>query len=156
MPQHAVAIVLGSLLAFYGNELPDRFWSAYVPILLLLCRYNPPYRLLLLAGAAYLWGSALLHYHLDHRLIEAFDQRFTRLQAVVADIPEVDAGRVRLDLNHPEIDNYPGQLPRRLRLNWYQDEVIPQAGGALAVRGQIEATQGELESGQLRLRSLAV
>lgn len=128
MPQHAVAIMLGSLLAYYGNELPDRYWSAYAPILLLLCRYNPPYRLLLLAGAAYLWSSALLHYHLDHRLIEAFDQRFTRLQAVVADIPEVDAGRVRLDLNHPEIDNYPGQLPRRLRLNWYQDEVIPQAG----------------------------
>jgi hypothetical protein len=69
MPQLAVAILLGSLSAFYGNELPDRFWSAIAPLLLLLCCYCPGHRFLLLAAAAYLWSSALFHHHLDHRLI---------------------------------------------------------------------------------------
>ncbi len=128
MPQHAIAIVLGSLLAFYGNELPDQSWSALLPILLLLCLYNPAYRLLLLAAAAYLWSAAVFHHHLDHRLLEAYDHRLTLVRAVVADIPEVDAGRIRLTLEYPEIDGYPGSMPRRLRLNWYQDEILPQAG----------------------------
>ena len=66
MPRYAVAIVLGSLLALYGNELPDQFWSAFVPMLLLLGFYSRRYRLVLWFLAAYLWSSAALHYHLEH------------------------------------------------------------------------------------------
>ncbi len=147
MPQHAIAIVLGSLLAFYGNELPDQFWSALLPILLLLCLYHPAYRLLLLAAAAYLWSAAVFHHHLDHRLLEAYDQRLTLVRAVVADIPEVDAGRIRLYLENPEIAGYPGNMPRRLRLNWYQDEILPQAGERWQFEVKLRQPRGLLNPG---------
>ena len=147
MPQHAIAIVLGSLLAFYGNDLPDQSWSALLPILLLLCICNPAYRLLLVAASAYLWSCTLFHYHLDHRLLEAYDHRVTLVRAVVADIPEVDAGRIRLYLKNPEIQDYPGSMPRLLRLNWYQDEVVPQAGERWQFEVKLKQPRGLLNPG---------
>lgn len=147
MPQYALAMVLGSLSAFYGNELPDLCWSALVPILLLLCRYHPAYRLLLFAAAAYLWSSALLHYHLDHRLFETFDQRVTLLRAEVADIPQVENGRIRLYLKNPDIDGYPDRLPRLLRVNWYQHEIVPQAGEYWQFLVKLKQPRGLLNPG---------
>ncbi len=139
MPQLALAIVLGSLLAFYGNELPDRAWSAFMPILLLLCRYCPGYRFALVLSAAFLWSSTVFHYHLDHRLITTYDGRVVLVRGIVADIPQIDHGRVSLSLQAIEIADYPAAMPRLARFNWYQDEVIPRAGAfdkapALTVR----------------------
>ena len=98
MPQQALAIVLGTLLAFYGNELPDQAWSALVPILLLLCRFCPAYRFTLVLTAALLWSSAVFHYHLDHRLIAAYDNQVVLVRGIVADIPQRDPGRISLYL----------------------------------------------------------
>ena len=128
MPQHALAIVLGSLLAFYGNELPDQTWSALMPIPLLLCRYCPGYRFTLLLIAAYLWSSAAFHYHLDHRIIAAYDNQVVLLRGIVADIPQIGSGRISLYLKAIEITDYPAAMPRLARFNWYQDKVTPRAG----------------------------
>ena len=57
MPGYAVAIVLGSLLAFYGNELPDSSWSAFAPLLLLLCFFLPRYRFTVYDGKCILAES---------------------------------------------------------------------------------------------------
>ena len=128
MPQHALAIVLGSLLAFYGNELPDPAWSALMPISLLLGRYCPTYRFSLILIAAYLWSSAAFHYHLDHRLLAAYDNQVVMVRGIVADIPQLGHGRISLYLKAIEIDDYPGAIPRLARFNWYQDQVTPRAG----------------------------
>ncbi|MGD8347879.1 MAG: DNA internalization-related competence protein ComEC/Rec2 [Gammaproteobacteria bacterium] len=128
MPQHAIAILAGSLLALFGNELADRFWSAYLPLLLLLYRYCPGHRLLLIAAAAYLWSAAWFHHHLDHRLIEAYDNRVTVVRGVVEDLPVVESGRVVFYLEVLEIDAYPSPLPRRIRLAWYQRDIRPRPG----------------------------
>ena len=128
MPQLALAIVLGSLLAFYGNELPDRAWSALMPIPLLLCRYCPGYRFTLLLSAAFLWSSAVFHYHLGHRLITAYDSQVVLVRGIVDDIPQIDHGRIRLSLQAIEIADYPAAMPRLARFNWYQNKVIPRAG----------------------------
>ncbi len=128
MPQHAVAILLGSLLAFYGNQLPDQYWSAFAPICLLLCFSSPAYRFVLLITASFLWSSGVLHYHLEHRLADSFDSRVSLLRGIVSDIPEINTGRIRLNLKSLEIESYTGSMPRRVRLNWYQDEVVPQLG----------------------------
>jgi len=136
MPQHAIAILAGSLLALFGNELADRFWSAYLPLVLLLYRYCPAHRLLLIAVAAHLWSAAWLHHHLDHRLIDQFDNRVTVVRGSVDDIPVVESGRIGFYLVEPEIDAYPSPLPRRIRLAWYQSEIRPRPGEywRLAVR----------------------
>lgn len=147
MPQLAVAILLGSLSAFYGNDLPDRFWSAFAPILLLLCFYCPGYRFLLLAAAVYLWSCALFHYHLDHRLIDSYDHQLTSLSGVVADLPEIEPGRIRLYLKNLEIDRYPGAMPRLLRLSWYQGEVLPRAGEKWRFQVKLRQPRGLLNPG---------
>ena len=147
MPQLAVAILLGSLSAFYGNELPDRFWSAFAPIPLLLCFYCPGYRFLLLAAAAYLWSAALFHHHLDHRLVENHDFRVTIVSGVVADLPEVQPERIRLYLKNLEIDRYPGAMPRLLRLSWYQNEVLPRAGERWRFQVKLRQPRGLLNPG---------
>ena len=147
MPQLAVAILLGSLSAFYGNELPDRFWSAFAPILLLLCFFCPGYRFLLLAAAAYLWSAALFHHHLDHRLVENYDFRVTTVSGVVADLPELRSGRIRLYLKNPDIDRYPGAMPRLLRLSWYQDKVLPRAGERWRFQVKLRQPRGLLNPG---------
>ena len=147
MPQLAVAILLGSLSAFYGNELPDRFWSAIAPLLLLLCCYCPGHRFLLLAAAAYLWSSALFHHHLDHRLINSYDHQLTSVSGVVADLPEVQTGRIRLYLENLEIDRYPGATPRLLRLSWHQNEIIPRAGERWRFQVKLRQPRGMLNPG---------
>ena len=128
MPQQALAIVLGTLLAFYGNELPDQSWSALVPILLLLCRFCPAYRFTLVLTAALLWSSAVFHYHLDHRLIAAYDNQIVLVRGIIAEIPQREPGRISLYLKAIEIADYPATTPRLARLNWYQDKIIPRAG----------------------------
>ncbi len=147
MPQYALAMVLGSLLAYYGNELPDRFWSALVPMLLLLVVYNPRFRLLLLMATAYLWSAALLQQDLDHRLLQAYDNRVTLLRGVVADLPEIDPGRIRLYLKSPEIENYPGRRPRLLRLNWYQEDIVPQTGERWQFEVKLKQPRGLMNPG---------
>lgn len=136
MPRHAVAILAGTLAALYGNQLADRMWAAYLPLLLLLIRFCPAYRFLLIAVAAHLWSTAWFHYHLDHRLIGAYDDRVVLLRGLVSEIPETGSGRIRFDLEKLEIDGYPGSLPRRIRLSWYRhgESLYPGEYWQLAVR----------------------
>jgi hypothetical protein len=81
---------LGALLAFYGNQPQDSFWSAYVPLLLLLFRYCPDYRFICLLATGLLWCNIAIHTHFSHRLPDNFDNRGVLLSAIIADIPRVD------------------------------------------------------------------
>ena len=128
MPQLAAIIVLASLLAYYGNQLPDRLWSAYLPILLFFCLFQRAWRGLLVLVAAYLWAAALLHQDLDHRLAGSHDNSIGLVRGLVADLPGIETGRIRLLLKIDEIEGYTASLPRLMRLNWYQDEIVPRAG----------------------------
>ncbi|MCP4469767.1 MAG: DNA internalization-related competence protein ComEC/Rec2 [Gammaproteobacteria bacterium] len=128
MPQHALAILMGALIAFYGNRLPDPFWSAYAPALLLLACCCCRYRFVFLLAAAFLWSSALLHHHLSHRLLDSFDNRSLLLSGVIADIPQLYPGRINLFLKDLRIDAYPAAMPRLARFSWYQNKRIPRAG----------------------------
>jgi competence protein ComEC len=119
---------VGALLAFYGNRLPDPFWSAYAPALLFLACCHSRYRFLLLLAAAFLWSSALLHHHLSHRLLDSFDNRILLLSGVIADIPQLYPDRVSLYLEDLQIEAYPAAMPRLARFNWYQNERVPRAG----------------------------
>jgi len=128
MPQHALAILVGALFAFYGNHLPDPFWSAYAPALLLLACCYSRYRFVFLLAAAFLWSSALLHYHLSHRLLDSFDNRNLLISGVIADIPRLYPDRVSLYLEDLRIKAYPAAMPRLARFSWYQNKRVPRAG----------------------------
>ena len=65
MPRYVIAVLSGTLLAWYGNELPDPFWLAYLPLALLLAFASPGWRCLWLAAAAYLWSAAIFMHGLD-------------------------------------------------------------------------------------------
>jgi hypothetical protein len=64
MPQTALAILLGALLAFFGNQLQDPFWASCIPLLLWLARCNPGYRFVALLALGFLWSNGLLQHHL--------------------------------------------------------------------------------------------
>ncbi len=126
MPQNALAVALGALLAYYGNALPDLFWSALAPLALGFAWLRPRQRFVLLIGAAYLWSAAVLQQHLDRRLAPSQDNRITLIQGTIAGLPDIDPGRIRFHLRLA-----PGggkAQPRLVRLNWYQDRIVPRAG----------------------------
>ena len=77
---------MGALLAFYGNQPQDSFWSAYVPLLLLLFRYCPDYRFICLLAIGFLWCNIAIHTHFSHRLPDNFDNRGLLLSAIIADM----------------------------------------------------------------------
>ena len=55
MIKTAIALITGSVAAFYSSELPDRFWISYLPVLLLLAFLNSKFRFPILLIAAYFW-----------------------------------------------------------------------------------------------------
>jgi competence protein ComEC len=144
MPQHALAIVLGSLVALYGNELPDLYWSAFMPLAVLLVFYWPAHRFVLLLAAAYLWSSAVFHYHLGHRLDNSYDSQVALISGIVADIPRPGQGRISLYLTALEIEDYTGAMPRQARLNWYQDQQVPLAGERWVFEAKLKQPIGTL------------
>jgi competence protein ComEC len=128
MPQFALAILLGALFAFYGNQLQDPFWSAYAPLLLLLARFNRRYRQLCLLVFGVLWSSAVLHEQISHRLQAEYDNQQLLVSGIIADIPQVRERRISLLLEDLSIDGYVGSQPKLGRFNWYQTKKLPLAG----------------------------
>jgi competence protein ComEC len=144
MPQYAFAMVFGALLALYGNQLPDRFWSALLPIPLLLFYYCPKFRFLLLLAATYLWSAALFHYHLDHRLDANHDRQLALVQGVISGIPEIRSGRVSFYLKIESLAGYTAAMPRRAHFNWYQDIVVPGPGERWQFEVKLKQPRGML------------
>ncbi len=144
MPQIALAILLGALLAFYGNQLQDPFWASFAPLLLLLARCNPKYRFVALLAAGMLWSGCVMQLHLSHRLVDDFDNRILLLNGVIADIPQLRHDSISLLLEDLEIEGYPAPLPRRARFNWYQVKQVPLAGERWQFRVRIRQPRGLL------------
>ena len=55
MIKTAIAMVLGSVVVFYGNLMPESHWIAYFPALLLCAFFIPRYRFLIIFFTACLW-----------------------------------------------------------------------------------------------------
>ena len=128
MPQLAIVVVCGALLAYYGNTLPDPFWTSMAPLALMLAVLNPRLRMPLIGISAYLWSCAGLGLHLDYRLISAYDNQVTLLTGEIVDLPRQRPGATRFTLRPLWIQNYPARLPRRLQLTWYRDDLRPASG----------------------------
>ncbi len=142
MPRFALVIATVALLAFYGNRLPDPAWCSLAPLALLLAASDRPRRLAWLGAAAYLWCAALLHFHLGYRLAPIYDQRVFVVTGVVVDLPNRAAGRIGLTLRPLQIDAHAGRLPRRIRLAWYQDRVLPAAGETWRLEARLRRPDG--------------
>ena len=128
MVSNALAIALGSMLAFYGSDIPDRFWISYLPVLLIFACFNPRYRFFILTGTAYLWTCLHLLYALESRLSPDFNNRIVQLTGVIASIPETRSQSIRFILKPEIITGYPHTLPGQIRLSWYRTEQLPVAG----------------------------
>ncbi|MDJ0776463.1 MAG: DNA internalization-related competence protein ComEC/Rec2 [Gammaproteobacteria bacterium] len=147
MPQLAIAVVGGALLAYLGNTLPDPFWTFIVPLALLLAVFNQRLRMPLVFIAAYLWSCAWLGVHLDYRLIPAYDNRVTLLTGEIVDLPRQHQGATRFLLRPLWIENYPARLPRRLQLTWYRDDLRPAAGEVWRFEAKLRQPRAMLNPG---------
>jgi len=144
MPLYALAILFGTLVAFYGNQPQDSFWSAYLPLLLFLFRFCPTYRFVCLLAVGFLWTNVALHGQLAQRLVDGFDNRGVFLVGTVADLPRVDGDRVSLQLDKINIESYPAAMPRRISLNWYQSKQLPMAGERWQFLVRLRQPRGQL------------
>ena len=115
----AIAMALGSVLAFYGSVLPQGHWIAYLPALLLFAFYLPRYRFLILLAASFLWAGLFIQQTLNSRLASDFDGRILQISGVIAELPEQRAESVRFLLKPDFIEGYSLSLPRLIRLSWY-------------------------------------
>ncbi len=142
MPRFALVIVAAALLAFYGNRLPDPAWCALAPLALCGAIGDHRRRLLWLGAAAYLWSAALLQAHLGYRLAPENDQRIAIVTGIVGDLPRRGAGRIGIVLEPLSIDGIDGRLPRRIRLAWYQDSIVPAAGETWQFEARLRRPDG--------------
>ena len=128
MIKTAIAMVLGSVIVFYGNLIPERHWIAYLPFLLLFAFLVPGYRFLITLFAACLWAGLWVQQSLDTRLAADFDNRIVRISGVIADIPERKNQSVRFLLKPDSIEGYVKPLPETIRLSWYRTRRLLHAG----------------------------
>ena len=134
-------------MAYYGNTLPDPFWTFVTPLALWLAYLNRRLRLPLVGITAYLWSCAWLGAHLDHRLIPAYDNQVTLLTGEIIDLPRPRTDATRFMLRPSWIENYPSTLPRRLQLTWYRDDPRPAAGETWRFEVKLRQPRGGLNPG---------
>jgi len=128
MIKTAIAMVLGSVVVFYGNLILESHWIAYFPALLLFAFFNPRYRILIIFFTACLWTGLAVQQSLDTRLSADFDNKIVRLSGVIADIPEQRSESVRFFLKPDFIEGYSKPLPKKIRLSWYRTRQVLKAG----------------------------
>ena len=142
MIKFAVALVLGSIAAFYNTEIPDRYWFSYLPALLLICFYNPRYRFALLVAAAYLWASLNFQQALDVKLANDYDGQILIVQGVVADIPDRRSQSIRFLFRPDSIADYSYPLPKSIRLSWYHSDQDINAGERWTLQVTLKRPRG--------------
>jgi competence protein ComEC len=128
MIKTAIAMVLGSVIVFYGNLIPESHWIAYFPALLLCAFFIPRYRFLIIFFTTCLWTGFAVQQSLDTRLSADFDNRIFLVSGVIADIPEQRSESVRFFLKPDFIEGYTKSLPETIRLSWYRTRRVLNAG----------------------------
>ena len=138
----AITLVVGSIVAFYSNLIPDRYWISYLPVLLLLALLNSKYRFPILLMASYLWACFNIQNTLDVRLSGDYDNQEMIVTGIVADIPERRSGSTRFLFKPETIADYPYALPDMVRLSWYRSNIKIRAGEQWQLRVKLKSTSG--------------
>ena len=125
---NSLAIVAGSAVAFWSNQLPETFWYSYLPLLFLLSVIRSDLRFLLMFCTMFLWASLQIHCQLQQRLDEKFDGQTVELSGRIADISEQRKNSLRFLIVPDHIKGYTQTLPDKIRLSWYRSKQVPQAG----------------------------
>ena len=147
MPLIALAVLFGALFAFYGNSLPEPLWFAYWPVLLLLAWCQTRYRFLLVMSAAYLFTGSVFYSSLQRQLpVELHDQTLT-LRGEIVSLITRRPGRQTFLFSPNAIDKQQHSLPPLIRLNWYQDAVIPEPGSIWQLEVKLRPPRGRLNPG---------
>ena len=142
MIKTAIAMVLGSVVVFYGNLIPGRHWIAYLPALLFFAFFIPRYRFLIILSASCLWTGFWVQQSLDNQLAVDFDNRVVRVSGVIADIPEQNPQSIRFLLKPDFIEGYSKPLPETIRLSWYRTRRILNAGERWQLQVKLRVPHG--------------
>jgi len=142
MIKTAIAMVLGSVIVFYSNLIPERYWIVYLPVLLLFAFFIPKYRFLITLLAACLWAGFWIQQNLETQLAADFDNRIVRVSGVIADIPEHKSQSVRFLLKPDFIEGYVKPLPETIRLSWYRTRRVLNAGEKWQLQVKLRVPSG--------------
>jgi competence protein ComEC len=142
MIKTAIALIIGSVTAFYSSDLPDRYWISYLPILLLLVFLTSRYRFPILLITAYLWASLNIQHALDVRLSVEFDNQVLQVEGVILDLPEQKSRSIRFLFKPEFIEGYHYPLPDIIRLSWYRSDAKIKAGERWRLLVKLKAPNG--------------
>jgi len=142
MIKTAIALVIGSVTAFYSSDIPDRYWISYLPILLLLVFLNCKFRSPILLIAAYLWASLNIQHVLDVRLAGDFDNQILQVEGIIVDLPEQRSRSIRFLFKPDFIEGYPYPLPDIIRLSWYRSKQKISAGERWLLKVKLKLPNG--------------
>ncbi len=142
MIKTAIALITGSVAAFYSSELPDRFWISYLPVLLLLAFLNCKFRFPILLISAYLWACLNIQHALDVRLASDFDNQILQVEGVIVDLPEQRSRSIRFLFKPDFIEGYPYPLPDMIRLSWYRSDAKINAGERWRLQVKLKSPNG--------------
>ncbi len=124
-----IAILAGVLLACVLPQPVDRWWIAWLPVCIYIAYFNPTrWRLVMLGGAAFLWASLFIHWQLDHRLPESWNNKRLVVVGEVLNIPRSNDYATRFELQLESLDQSPKRMPQTIRLSW-RDAPQPLAAG---------------------------
>lgn len=133
-----MAVVAGACVVYTLPELLPLAW--FVP-LLAVCLVRFPGRVwvvVLVATAA--WTTWSAHRHMQQRLPAAQDASVRWVHGHVHGLPEAGAIRTRFAF-------VADAAPRRLRLSWYGDAPVLQAGDCYALKVKLSAPHGSANPG---------
>lgn len=140
----ALGVIAGSMLATGGRAAAPGWtaWPATAGAAVLLTRGHP-----LLAGLTAAWALSgrALRRALSDRLMPAAAGRRVRVTGIIADLPVRGADRLTMTL-HVES---PPDLPRRIRLSWYQAGAVPAPGDRWAFEAKLREPRGLANPGSL-------
>lgn len=127
MLSRTMAFLLGILALQQFAELPSWHWLAKMLVLLLLflflARRHPVFGLLAAACFGFLWAASHAQWLLQQGLDPALEGKELLLRGVIVSLPQKESRNIRF-IFKPEEARLGGrviEVPRRLRLSWYND-----------------------------------
>ena len=136
--RYSLCLLAGAFSLGIVPRLPSSAFLASVFAVAVICHVRTPLRLLgaFLLGLSLQWGAAT--FAIADRLPLELERQTIDLQAVIGDFPLLRGESLRF----VAVTIGDVELPRRIRLNWYEAETVPEIGETWSLRVRLRRPRG--------------
>lgn len=145
-----LAFAVGIYCLMQFSYLPSLWLIAILPLLFLLTRFSPRFRVILLFSIGFFWALFRAGVALEHTLDSDIEKQNVFLKGVIISIPETHNDHVRFLIDIEEMTDFKAQhLPFSgiIRLSWYQNQKTPVPGEIWQLKAKLKRPYGFMNSG---------